>query len=502
MSTPLPPNGSSALSSRGEPGPGSGRRGRDQRWQALAVCLVAGFMTLLDVSIVNVALPSVRNGLHLSESGVQWVLSGYSLAFGLALVPGGRLGDARSRRAVFMTGLALFTAASAVAGAAQNEAWLVGARLVQGMAGGVLVPQVSGFIQQLFRGPERGRAFGMLGATIGISTSVGPLLGGLLIEAFGAGEGWRWVFYVNLPIGLLALPAAYRLLPAPTLPQAGGAQPRRSDFDPVGVLLLGSGTLLLLLPFVQQQWQNDAKWLLVPVAMVLLALFVAWELRYGRRREPLVRMSLFEARSYSLGVLLSLVYFAGFTAIFFIFSLYLQAGQHYSALLAGLAITPFALGSGVSAAVGGRVVHRFGRPLVTFGLVLVVLGLTGAALAVHLWSGRQVGWATALPLLVAGVGSGLVVSPNQTLTLGEVPVVRAGSAGGVLQTAQRIGSAIGIAAVGSVFFSQAAAHHQDWAGAFQQALLVALAFVALALLAALADLFGGRARRALAAARP
>ncbi|MER8188104.1 MFS transporter [Kitasatospora sp. NPDC094015] len=478
------------------PAPTDAGPASERRWQALSVCLLAGSMTLLDISIVNVALPSVRTGLRMSDSGLQWVLSGYALAFGLVLVPAGRLGDARSRRAVFMTGLALFTAASAVAGAAQNEGWLVGARLVQGLAGGVLVPQVSGFIQQLFAGEERGRAFGMLGTTIGVSTAVGPLLGGLLIQAFGAAEGWRWVFYVNLPIGLIALPAAYRLLPGKPAERTAVPGPRRrGDFDPVGVLLLGAGTLLLLLPFVEQQWQGDAKWLLLIAAAVLLVAFAGWELRYGRDHEPVVRMSLFRARSYSLGVLLSLVYFAGFTAIFFVFSLYLQSGRHYSALLAGLAITPFALGSAVAATVGGRMVHRYGQLVVTCGLVLVVTGLSAAALAVHLWSGREVGWATAAPLLLAGVGSGLVVSPNQTLTLSRVPVARAGSAGGVLQTAQRIGSAVGIAAVGSVFFSQVGAHPGDWAGAFQRGLLVALGFVLLALLVTLADALAGRARQ-------
>ncbi|GAA1247326.1 MFS transporter [Kitasatospora nipponensis] len=468
--------------------PAAGPAASDRRWPALVVCLIAGFMTLLDISIVNVALPAIRTGLGMSDSGLQWVLSGYALTFGLALVPCGRLGDARSRRAVFITGLALFTVTSALAGASRGEAWLVVARLLQGVAGGMLVPQVSGFIQQLFRGAERGRAFGLLGATIGLSTAVGPLLGGLLIEAFGAEQGWRWVFYVNLPIGLLTLPLARRLLPGPP-PRQPGAPPRgRGDFDPVGVLLLGAGIVLLLLPLVeQQQWHGDAKWLLLPVAAVLLAGFVGWERRYARRGEPLVSMSLFAAHSYTLGIVLSLSYFAGFTAIFFIFTLYLQSGLHYSALAAGLAITPFAIGSGVAAAVGGRVVNRFGRPLVVVGLGLVVLGLSGAALAVHFWSGPSVGWTTLAPLLVAGIGSGLVIAPNQTLTLSEVPVARAGSAGGVLQTAQRIGSAVGVAAVGSVFFSSVAAHGDDWAGAFLWGLGLAVGFVLLALVAALVD---------------
>lgn len=477
-------------------------------------------MTLLDVSIVNVALPSIRTGIGASQSGLQWVLSGYALAFGLVLVPAGRLGDVRGRRTMFMTGLALFTLASALAGAAQNEGWLVGARLLQGVAGGVLVPQVSGFIQQMFQGAERGRAFGLLGATIGVSTAVGPLLGGLLIQLFGSREGWRWVFYVNLPIGAVLLPLAYRLLPGRPRPEdaegrtgaegrnagaegrAGPSEGRagaaagggRSDLDPFGVVLLGVGTVILLLPFVEErQWAGAAKWLLVPVAALVLGAFVAWERHYGRRGEPLVDLGLFRRRSYGLGTLLSLLYFAGFTSIFFVLTLFLQNGMGYSALEAGLSIMPFALGSGAAAAVGGRVVTRIGRPLVAAGLGMVVVGLLGAALAVELDDTRSVGFATALPLLFAGIGSGLVISPNQTLTLSEVPVDRAGSAGGVLQTAQRIGSAAGIAAVGSVFFAQAGGARPDWSAGLRHGLLASTGLAAVALLVALFDVFSGPA---------
>ncbi|RKE23202.1 MFS transporter [Streptomyces sp. TLI_171] len=450
-----------------------------RRWRALAVCLVAGFMTLLDVSIVNVALPSVRSGLHMSEAGLQWVLSGYSLAFGLVLVPAGRLGDAIGRRPVFLTGLALFTATSALAGAAQNEIWLVVARLLQGMAGGLLVPQVSGFIQQLFRGGERARAFGLLGTTIGFSTAVGPLLGGLLIAAFGTAEGWRWVFYVNLPIGIAVLPFARRLLPAPTPDTCS-----RRDFDPVGVLLLGAGTVLLLLPLVQAQWHDPRKWLLLGCSAALLAAFVEWERRYARRHEPLVHPALFGTGSFTSGALVSLLYFAGFTAVFFVFTLYLQSGRHYTALQAGLAITPFALASAVASTIGGRIVVRFGRRLIVVGLATVAVGLALAALTVHLFNGPYVGWATALPLLLAGLGSGLVVSPNQALTLSDVPVARAGSAGGVLQTAQRIGSAAGIATVGATFFAHLHTP-ADYPAAFQLSLAVVIGFVLLALAAAL-----------------
>ena len=191
---------------------------RDARRQALAVCLVAAFMSGLDVSIVNVALPSIKEGLNASEAGLQWTVSGYALTFGLLLVPAGRLGDARSRRTVFIWGAGLFTLASAACGLAHSMPMLIASRLVQGLAAGVLNPQVSGLIQQMFRGAERGRAFGALGATIGVSTAAGPLIGGALVTAFGSDHGWRWVFLVNVPIGLIMLPLAHRLLPPPTRP--------------------------------------------------------------------------------------------------------------------------------------------------------------------------------------------------------------------------------------------------------------------------------------------
>ena len=346
---------------------------------------------------------------------------------------------------MFVVALAAFTLASAACGAAPNSVWLVLARLVQGLAGGTLTPQISASIQELFRGAERGKAFGLFGATVGLSTAVGPLAGGLLIAAFGDTEGWRWVFYVNVPIGLAAMPLAWRLLPTASEQK----RRRHHSYDPVGVALLGGGAVLLLLPFVQErEWTGNAKWLLVPLALAILAGFVLWDLRYARRgKEPLVDMRLFDRPSYTFGISLSTIYFAGFTALFFVFTLNLQIGLKYSALTAGLAITPFALGTG---------------------------------------------WATLLPLTVAGVGGGLVIAPNQALTLSDVPVERAGTAGGLLQTGQRLGAAIGIAAVGSAFFSRLASTHGDYAAAFERGVEIMLAFIAASLLVALSDILVGR----------
>ncbi len=463
-----------------------------RRWKALAVCLVIGFMTLLDVSIVNVALPSIEKGIGATSADLSWVVSGYALAFGLVLVAAGRIGDARGRKTTFIVGLIAFVVASAACGLATGPLVLVIARLVQGVAGGIVSPQVSGIIQQLFRGRERAKAFGLFAATIGISTAVGPLLGGVLIELGGTEHGWRYVFMVNIPIGVVALVAAIALLPGTP---AESRQPlRASSFDPVGIVLLGLAVVSIMLPLVQeQQWQGNAKWLLLIPAAIFFATFLLWERRLGGRGEQqLVDLRLFSLRSYTLGCVIGMVYFAGFTTIFFVYTLYVQQGLGYSALQAGLAVTPFAIGSAVSARVGGNLVGRFGRGLVATGLAMVVVGMVGAVVASMAVPGHGVGWAAALPLLVAGIGSGLVISPNITLTLDDVPVARAGIAGGVLQTGQRIGSAAGIALVGAVFFAQVADSPGDSAPAFQIGMSVAAGLTAVALVIALVDALGAR----------
>jgi len=455
------------------------------RWRALAVCLIAGGMTLLDVSIVNVALPTLRAGLKADDSDVQWIVAGYALAFGVALVPAGRLGDARSRRSIFMIGIGLFTLASAAAGAAPTPALLSVARVLQGLAGGLISPQVSGFIQNLFRGPERGRAFGLFGASIGISTAIGPLLGGLLVKIGGPDFGWRLVFYVNVPIGIVLLFMARRLLPA----TKGG---RRQSLDPVGVLLFAAAILLVLLPLVEGEQGSplsDRPWWLLAPAAVLFALFYLWERRWrSRGKETLIELSLLKVRSYMFGLALGTFYFAGFTAIFLIITLYLQVGLHYSALQAGATQTPFALGSAVAAFLGGRLVGRFGRLLAVIGLSLVIVGLLAIDLMVPHLRG-DVGLKLAPAFLVAGFGGGMVISPNVTLTLAEVNPAQAGSGGGMLQTAQRVGSAIGVAIVLAQFFGRiSASRGQDYTGALSVGLRTTLVLIAVALAFALADL--------------
>jgi EmrB/QacA subfamily drug resistance transporter len=451
-----------------------------RRWRILVVSQVAGFMTLLDVSIVNVAVPSIQGGLGASADAVQWVVSGYALTFGLALVPAGRLGDALGRRRMFLIALTAFVLTSVLAGAAPTTGTLVAARLAQGLAGGMLTPQNSGLIQDLFRGAERGRAFGVFGATVGVSTAVGPVAGGVILALAGEQDGWRWVFFVNVPIGVLALVLAARLLPRKE-PSPGVLV--RLDF--VGGALLGAAVLAVLFPLVQAEDGGLRRlWWLFPAAVLLFGVFGWWETRTAR---PLLEPRLLtDTPGYPAGAAIGLCYFVGFTGIWLVLALFLQRDLGYSPLHSGLSVTPFALGSAVSAAVGGRLVSRWGRWVTVTGLVLVAVGLAATAAVLYLVAGTGAGLAAAPALLVAGIGGGLVISPNITLTLQAVPTSMAGAAGGALQTGQRIGSAVGTAVLASVYYGVLAGTDDPHAGV-AAALSAAVAVTLLALALAVAD---------------
>jgi EmrB/QacA subfamily drug resistance transporter len=460
-----------------------------RRWRALVVTMMGGFMVLLDVTIVTVAVPSIQRGLDASAAGVQWVVSGYPLMFGLALVAGGRFGDVFGRRRMYFVALTGFVLTSALAGAAPTLTLLVLARLLQGLAAGLLTPQNGGLIQDLFQGAERGRAFGLLGAIIGLSTAVGPVVGGLIIDGFGEPHGWRWVFFVNAPIGALALVLAARLVP-PSRPRAG-----RSDIDPVGVLLLGLCVLCVLFPFVQSESGGLRRlWWLFLVAVPLGLAFLRWERRrVAADRGPLVDVRLFtETPGYSAGAVIAAVYFAGFSGIWLVFALFLQTGLGMSPLESGLLVTPFALGSAAGSAIAGRLVERFGRWVTIAGLATEAIGLAVVALLVQLVPTDRMAVAIVLPLLVAGFGGGAVISPNMTLTLSSVPVGMAGVASGVIQTGQRMGAAVGTAVLAAVF--HAAAAGSRWAAGLSLAMVCAVAMIVLALGLAIRELHAARQR--------
>lgn len=458
---------------------------RDRRWGALAVTLLVGFMSLLDVTIVNVAVPSIQQGLHASAAAIQWIVSGYALTFGLTLVAGGRLGDVVGRRRMFVIGLVAFILTSAMAGLAPNQDLLVVARLLQGAAAGFLTPQNSGLIQQMFKGAERGRAFGLFGTTVGLSSATGPVIGGIIIGLFGEDQGWRYVFFVNVPIGLVAVVLALRLLPPPE-PRTGTV---RSQIDGVGAGLLGLAVLAVLLPIIDAMASPATPlWFLMLLAPLLGWVFVRWERRVIRRHgAPLLDVGLFtKAPGYASGIVLGSTYFCGFAGVWLVLALYLQDGLGYSPLQSGLTVMPFAIGSAVASITAGRLVARWGRWVTVTGLCLVVTGFALMIVVTPLTSpDHQAAWLF-VPLAIAGVGGGATISPNITLTLASVPTRMGGAAGGALQTGQRIGSAIGAAVLTAAFRLTAPGHGTS--AAVSAAFGVALVFTLVALVMAIREL--------------
>lgn len=418
-------------------------------WFALAVLLAGAFVALLDTTIVNVAIPAIRTSIDASDATLSWIISGYALAFGLGLIPSGRAGDRFGHRWVFIAGLSLFTISSLACGLAQDSAQLVGARVIQGLGGGIFFTPITALIQLMFPGPLRGRAFAILGATIGFSTALGPLVGGLIIEAVGTETGWRLVFGVNIPIGILAVLAAFLLLPSST-----EGKPARADW--LGLFLMTASLVLLLVPLIQGQ---DAGWpiwtyLSMATSLLLLMLFALWERRIAHAGgRPIVPPHLFSHPAFTGGVTLALVYFAAFTSIFFTLSLLWQAGLDHTALATGLVLLPFAIGNVLGASQSDRLAARFGRTVLITGLALVALGLIALSLILATISPMDLtGWHLLAPLLVAGIGSGLFIAPNTDFIVSTVNRQEAGAASGVIGTVQRIGSAIGIAIIGSVLF--------------------------------------------------
>lgn len=459
-----------------------------RRWRILGVSLVIGFMALLDVSVVNVAIPSMREGLDTSSGTIAWVVSGYALTFGLTLVAGGRLGDAYGRRTLMLVGLTGFVLSSAAVGLAPNAELVVTARLVQGATAGLLTPQNSGLIQELFRGPERGKAFGLFGFTVSAASAAGPVIGGLIIAAAGEDDGWRWLFLINIPIGVVAAIAVVVLVPRRT-----PTEPVDTRVDVPGALLLGAAVLCLLYPVIRLENGDRLPLVLLPGVPLLAYAFVRWERRTTRRgHPPLLDTGLLRTLpGYVEGLVVGALYFTGFTGVLLVLSLYLQDGLGACPLTTGLLLMPFALGSAVAAPVAGRFVTAVGRRLTVGALAAVLVGLLALAL---LTPGRDPLWPWLLPaLLLTGLGGGAVVSPNITLTLADVPPRMGGAAGAALQTGQRIGASIGAAVLVTVY--QLSADTSPDAG-FRAAVLTGALFLLAALVVAARSLRGSQRRPA------
>ncbi len=428
-------------------------------------------MTLLDVSIVNVALPSIETALHANADDLQWIVAGYALTFGLLLVAAGRAGDIFGRRRLFIIGLTGFVLASLGCGFAPNATWLTIMRLLQGASAGILNPQVLGIMQDLYKGRARARAFGVFGIVVGVSTALGPVIGGLLISLLGAEHGWRLVFLINVPIGMIVIPLAAKWLPAPPAasatpdtpaPGKTTSNPRRSladQFDPVGVTVLGAIVLLIMWPFLASSGEvrnpnaSGAPFWMLGVAAGLAVALIFWEHYWrGHGGSALLDPELMKSPSFMLGALAGFFYFAGFTSIFLVVTLYLQQGLGWTPLAAGLAAVPFAVISGSTSGISGNLVNRFGRVIPVAGSLIAATGMLGVAASAHWLTQSSAPWGVIGFMAFAGVGSGLFISPNQALTLEGVPRRLAGLAAALLQTFQRLGTAIGLSIVTTIYF--------------------------------------------------
>ncbi|GGE92375.1 MFS transporter [Mycetocola zhadangensis] len=463
------------------------------KWQSFWVCAGVACLTILDLSKVNVGLTSIEESLGGGATELQLIVAGYALAFGLALVPSGRLGDLRSRRNMFLIGLTSFMLASLLCAVAPTIEVLVIGRILQGVAAGIQMPQVLGLIQQLFQGQERGKAFGLFGATIGLSTAFGPTIGGLLIGIGGPENGWRLLFWMNIPLGLIAIWFAWRLLPKHQAHEGG-----TGNLDVPGIVLLGIATFSLMLPFVLTTGgptDDPNRWYWLVGFVLAAAAFVWWERRYLRiGKSPVVHFGLLRLASYRNGILIATAYFAAIPAMFLIVTLFLQQGLGLEAVFAGMVSIPFALASAATSWIGGRLVNRHGRKIVVLGVALAGIGIA-ATLPISAYASEAwLPWLMAAVLTIAGAGGGFVISPNQTLTLQDVPVTQGGVAGSVAQVGQRVGTAIGVAVASSTFFATLYAGQglndstEVYREAFGRGTTIIVALLVIALVLSLLDL--------------
>ncbi|WP_030672159.1 MFS transporter [Streptomyces rimosus] len=416
---------------------------------ALVVVLIASFMELLDATIVTVAAPAIAEGLGAGEAALQWTVAGYTLALGAGLITGGRIGDQFGRRRVFLIGLTAFAIASAACALAPDPAVLVTTRVAQGLAGGLMVPQVFGIIRSSFAPTARARALGAYGAVLGLASVAGPLAGGLLVEADVFGLGWRTIFWVNVPVAAIGLALGVRFLPE-------SAAAVRTRLDLPGAALAAAGAVCVLLPLVQGNgwgwpwWGYAILFLSVPVT----ALFLRRERRLAARGEqPVLDPALLRVRAFSSGLAASALFFGAIGSFFLLLSLYLQSGTGRSALETGLIILPYAVGSTLTSGIGVQLAARAGRLLLVTGSL--VLAVSQFLLLLVVRDGATPSyWALALPLFVGGLGLGLTSPSLVNVVLTGVPARDAGAAGGALTTVGQIGNAVGVAVLGVRFFAE------------------------------------------------
>jgi len=420
------------------------------RWFVFAVVIAANVMDLMDATIVNVAGPSIRAALGGSVSTLQWLPAGYTLAFAVFLITGARLGDMFGRRRLFLIGSAGFTVMSAACSVAPSMEVLIVFRVLQGSFGALMIPQGFGMIKEVFDDKEITKVFGAFGPVMGLSILAAPILAGALVEANLWGIGWRLVFLINVPIGIVALVGAVRVLPR-TVAHPG------IRLDIGGMVLIGVALTAIIYPLIQGRTDGWPAWTFVSLAVgaILLGVFVLWERHH--HGDPLIEPGLLANRTYTSGILVALAFFGAFGGLLLCVSLFAQLGEHFSPIHAGVTLMAMVVGMIAGMGVGFALVGRLGRHLLHCGIAIIAVGTV--VLALTLTGARSASTLDLAPgLFLIGLGAGSSIGQLFDFILAGVSMNEVGSASGVLEAVQQLSSALGVAVLGTIFFSALGGH--------------------------------------------
>jgi EmrB/QacA subfamily drug resistance transporter len=436
---------SSTTSTPADPPQPQGPRGYQYRWMVMAVVIIADVMDLLDATIANLAGPSIRADLGGGQSTLQWVLAAYTMSFAVGLVVSARAGDLVGRRRMFIIGMAGFTVASLLSGLAPTAGALISFRVLQGLFGAVMIPQGLAMVKQSFHPDDLQKAFIPFGPIMGLAAVLGPILAGFLIDADLFGTGWRMIFLINIPVGVVGTVLAVRYLPE--VPRDRGAR-----LDVVGSLLLAASSALLIYPLVQGREHDWPAWcfLMMGAAVLVFAAFVVSE---RRSTHPVVERSLFRNRGFVAGVVFLASFFVAMNGVMLIINLFIQVGLGFTPMHTGVAMTPLAVGLAIGAATSGAALGpRFGRRVLHGGLLVIGLGMVGLWWTVDHLGLSASGWDLAPALFVAGLGSGAIFAPLFDIILADLGDHEVGTGSGVLNAAQQFSGALGVAVIGTLFF--------------------------------------------------
>jgi EmrB/QacA subfamily drug resistance transporter len=452
-----------------EAAPAAEREWPPRRWAALAILIAAGFMDLLDTTIVNVAIPSIRRDIHAGYAEIQWIVAGYILALAVGLITGGRLGDIAGRKRVFIAGVVAFGATSLASGLAPTAGVLVATRVLQGLSAAVMIPQILSVIQVSFPRREQARAIAAYSSVAGIAVMSGPLTAGVLLDVVH--WGWRSIFLINVPVSAAVVVAALVIVP-----ESRAAEARR--LDATGVVLVSTALFALVFGLIEGRALGWPAWTFAAMAAAapLLTLFGRHERRvHARGGSPLVSPALLAQRSFSSGIVVVVVFFSGIVGFFLAFTIFLQLGLGYSALDSALTTFPSSVGLALAAQVSGKLAPRLGRRLLAAGSLVMALATVGLIVTVRANGAGLAPWDVRPVILVFGLGMGLIIPSLADVILADVEERHAGAASGVLNTCMQVGNAVGVAIIGVILFSALGSHASSSAASVQPRLARQLA---------------------------